>query len=111
MQAVGLYLRELRDTSKLTQAEAGARIGVESKTVERWEAGKNEPPASRLTAYVESLGGSLARLVELLSDKPVAEQFTLSERHRVVLDGLPMEDLDLVIALAERLKRSREVDQ
>ena len=64
MQAIGLYLRELRYTAKLTQAEAGALVGVEGKTVERWEAGRNEPPASRLASYVESLGGSLARLVD-----------------------------------------------
>lgn len=77
MQAVGVYLRGLRDDRKLTQAEAAALIGVSSKTVERWEAGKHEPPASELAAYVKVLGGEVAEAVRrLLGELPLTDADT-----------------------------------
>ena len=66
MQAVGLYLRDLRVAADLTQAEAATRIGVSTKSIERWEAGASEPAFSTLAAYVKALHGSLERLIDLL---------------------------------------------
>lgn len=69
MEAVAPWLRQLRVNEGITQAEAAARIGVNPKTIERWEAGKHEPPASELAVYVRALGGEvrdlLSRLVKL----------------------------------------------
>jgi transcriptional regulator with XRE-family HTH domain len=66
METVAPYLREIRIAAGLTQGEAADRVGVHSKTVERWEAGKHEPPASELAAYVRALGGEVDRLMRLL---------------------------------------------
>jgi transcriptional regulator with XRE-family HTH domain len=77
MQAVGLYLRDLRVAEGLTQAEAADRAGVSTKSVERWEAGKVEPALTTLAAYVKALRGSVTRAVALLlgdSDDVTREQ-------------------------------------
>lgn len=66
MHAVALYLREIRTTARLTQSEAADRVGIHSKTVERWEAGKHEPPASELAAYVRAIGGEVGELMRRL---------------------------------------------
>jgi transcriptional regulator with XRE-family HTH domain len=87
MEAVAPWLRQLRVSEGLTQAEAGARVGVHSKTVERWEAGKHEPPASELAAYVRALGGEVRELLRRLVGAedlpdlgPTAEERELLER-------------------------------
>lgn len=66
MQAVGVYLRTLRDLEGLSQKRAGERIGVASKTIERWEAGENEPPMTTLHRYAAALRGSTMRVTALL---------------------------------------------
>lgn len=108
MKAVAPYLRQIRQDAGLTQSEAADRVGIHSKTVERWEAGKHEPPASELAAYVKALGGEVGRLMRLLvgSDEPTNEP-NINPRYRTALESLTDEDLDLVIALAERLRQSR----
>jgi transcriptional regulator with XRE-family HTH domain len=66
MQAVGIYLRELRAAGGLTQEQAGQRGGISTKSVERWEAGKTEPALTDLVAYVKALHGDVQRVVTLL---------------------------------------------
>lgn len=66
MQAVALYLREVRNAAGLTQPQAAERVGINPKTVERWEAGKHEPPASELAVYVHKIGGDVAELLRRL---------------------------------------------
>src|SRR4028119_404193 len=72
MQAVGLYLAELRRGLRLTQKEAADLIQANPKTVERWEAGKHEPPLTTLEAYINKLGGSIDRAMALLLDRSEA---------------------------------------
>jgi transcriptional regulator with XRE-family HTH domain len=67
MHDLGIYLRSLREGHPgLTQGRAAAMVNVDRRTVERWEAGKNEPPLTRLQSYVEALGGSVDYAIELL---------------------------------------------
>lgn len=105
MEAVAPYLKQIRIDAGLTQMEAAERVGIHSKTVERWEAGKHEPPASELAAYVKALGGEVDRLLRLLIGTEAGT--VISDRHRKALEGLTDDDLDLVISIAERIKRSR----
>lgn len=82
MQAVGIYLRELRTAEGLTQEQAGRRGGVSTKSVERWEAGKTEPALTDLIAYVKALRGDVRRVVALLlgeADEPDPLQAVLDE--------------------------------
>lgn len=107
MEAVAPYLKTVRLAAGLTQTEAADRVGISPKTVERWEAGKHEPPASELAVYVRAIGGEVERLLRLLVGSEEGRPFILSDRHQKILEGLSDEDLDLVISLAERMKRSQ----
>lgn len=80
MDTTAPYLRQLRLDAGLTQPEAAARIGIHPKTVERWEAGKHEPPASELAAYVRALGGDVGQALRLLIG---ADQDVLTDEEEV----------------------------
>jgi transcriptional regulator with XRE-family HTH domain len=113
MEAVAPWLRQLRADEGLTQAEAAARIGVNKKTVERWEAGKHEPPASELAVYVKALGGEVKELLRLLvglDDQP-AKSYRIKEHHLQRLEQMSDDELDALIAFAERTRRPRTSDQ
>lgn len=73
MIAVGIYLQTLRDEAGLNQTKAASAVGMSQKTVERWEAGENEPALTTLVPYLESLRGSLLRTMSLLFDPTVDE--------------------------------------
>jgi transcriptional regulator with XRE-family HTH domain len=77
MQALGNYLRELREAKDLTRKDAAALVSsfrtegtMSYKTVERWEFGRHEPTLTILRAYVRALGGSVDRAVALLLSRP-----------------------------------------
>lgn len=112
MQDVGVYLKGLRDARQLSQGDAAALIGVDAKTIERWEAGKNEPKFSVLGLYVEKLAGSLEYAIKLLTGKDVATAGGMAA-HGVnpqlleLLEDLEPEEIDLFLALAERMRRPR----
>ena len=114
MQAVGLYLRSLRDAADLTQEEAANRVGLAAKTVERWEAGKNEPKVTELSAYVKAIGGSVQKMVSLLLDLAPEEgkpSFQLSDRHQAILSQMSPQELDALIAFVEQTRQRRTGDQ
>lgn len=58
MQAVGTYLKMLREQRRMTQAQAAALIGVSVKTLNRWELGRHQARLSSLSHLVTALGGS-----------------------------------------------------
>ena len=58
MQAAMMYLRVLRETRRLSQADIARAVGVESKQVYRWERGEGEPPASKLAVFVDVVQGN-----------------------------------------------------
>jgi transcriptional regulator with XRE-family HTH domain len=97
MQAVAAYLREIRATAKLTQGEAAERVGIHSKTVERWEAGKHEPPASELAAYVRAIGGEVGELLRRL----VGEEPPMTDADLAWFAGLSPEQKRRVRALLD----------
>jgi DNA-binding XRE family transcriptional regulator len=114
MQAVGLYLRSLRDEAGYTQQEAADLVGSVAKTVERWEAGKHEPKVTELSAYVKAIGGSVQKMVSLLLDMSEGEAkptFQLSERHQAILSQMSPEELDTLIAFVEQTRQRRKGDQ
>lgn len=57
----GARIRELRGA--LSQAEFAERIGVDRKTVVRWEAGERLPDGKSLLALMEVFGGSASYLL------------------------------------------------
>ena len=59
----GTTIKQLRDSSHLTQAELADRIGVSSKTVSKWETAKGLPDISLLQPLAPALGLSLIELM------------------------------------------------
>ena len=100
MHAVGLYLRSLRDQRGYTQSEAAALIGVNAKTVERWEAGSHEPKLSQLEIYVKALDGSLPTVIERLVGVAVDEEALIAVD---LLGRLPPVQRRLLSELAREL--------
>lgn len=58
----GFRIRELR--GGLSQAEFAERIGVDRKTVVRWEAGERLPDGKSLLALMQVFGGSASYLLD-----------------------------------------------
>ena len=71
----GTVIRRLRESSGLTQAELGERIGVSSKTVSKWETAKGLPDISLIEPLASALGVSV---LELMSGSTVTNRNTSS---------------------------------
>lgn len=110
MPAVSVYLRVLRDGRGLTQEQAAVKAGVSTKTVERWEAGKNEPTVSNLKQLVRVLQGSVEDAIFLLlsDDKEAADGrraaeawLRLSDEERAQIDSIlanaPADEIDVLL--------------
>lgn len=67
----GAAIKQLREERKITQAELGAKIGVSSKTVSKWETGKGLPDISLLQPLAGALGVSV---IELMNGEPIANR-------------------------------------
>jgi transcriptional regulator with XRE-family HTH domain len=109
MQALQSYLIATRTNAKLSQEAAADLVGITGKTVGRWESGENEPKMSELIAYIEAIGGSAYRAVDLLlgrqpavgsPDEPPAVLAT-----REMLANLPPDILAILAPIAERMQR------
>ena len=53
-------LRKLRERAGLNQTELAAKVGVEARTIDRWEKGKNIPHRERLKKLDRILGQLLS---------------------------------------------------
>jgi transcriptional regulator with XRE-family HTH domain len=103
MKALGDYLAQLREDAKLTQKQAAALVpstrtsgSMSSKTIERWEAGANEPTLTILRRYVKALNGSVDKAVALLLSKPPEQ----------VDEELTPEELDFFTSLSPARRRN-----
>lgn len=110
MTAISLYLRSLRGASGLTKEQAAVHAGISSKTLERWEAGKNEPIVSNLKRLVRALQGSVNDAIYLLvhdeidpiKGKEAAEawlKLSKEERERVdsIFTATSFDELDVLL--------------
>lgn len=59
----GSTVKHLREKRNMTQAELGAKIGVSSKTVSKWETAKGLPDISLLQPLAQALGISVIELM------------------------------------------------
>lgn len=60
---IGARLRQLRKQASLNQEDLADKIGVATKTLQRWEAGETSPKASDLTRLCQVLGKTEAELL------------------------------------------------
>ena len=63
---IGKFISELRKNKKMTQEELAEKLGVNNRTISRWENGNNMPDVSLYKPLCEELGITIN---ELLSGK------------------------------------------
>lgn len=59
----GAVIKELREKSKLTQAELAAKLNVSDKTISKWETGKGYPDISLLEPIAKIFEVSVTELI------------------------------------------------
>ena len=71
---IGKFIKEMRKNKNLTQEELAEKLGVNNRTVSRWENGKNMPDISLYKPLCEVLGISIEELVngELTNKKNIS---------------------------------------
>lgn len=68
MEAVGAYIRALRQEQELTQVRLAELVGVSNNTIWRIEAGQQEPKGNQLAAILTIIKGRIDHVYELLSN-------------------------------------------
>ena len=59
-----MRLKELREKGEWSQAELAARVGVTREYIARLEAGKHDPPLSRLEKLAQALHVPIEKLLK-----------------------------------------------
>lgn len=97
-QAVGARIAELR--GKLTKQDFAVRLGVDRKTVERWEAGDRLPDGSKLLRLMTEFGadvnyiltgqraGGLAPMSQSQGEVLAPDERTMLDNYRHAPDGV-----------------------
>ena len=80
-------IRQLREKQNLTQAELGARIGVSSKTISKWETAKGLPDITLLQPLAQTLGISV---IELMNGQHITNQNTSANMLRSKFHVCPL---------------------
>lgn len=84
-EAAGNRIAELRGS--MTQAEFATRLGVDRKTVVRWEAGERLPDGASLLALMTEFGADVNYILTGQGNQPETPQGTLPECDRILLDN------------------------
>lgn len=71
---IGEFLKQLRKENGMTQEQLGQKVGVNNKTVSRWETGSYMPPVECLKALSEMYHISINEI--LAGARAVGEDFT-----------------------------------
>lgn len=89
--AVMAYLRHLRETQGMTQADVGRAANVDSKQVHRWERGESEPMGGALLAYLSHVNADPADVHRLSAapDATAADGVLAAERRLAYLQMSP----------------------
>lgn len=130
VKAVGAYIDKLIARHDLKVQEVTDQAGVSANYVWRLRTGAIKEPAAHIIASLtKAVQGSMEDITQLLLDDnatvddgeraamawfakvPKPPPITLSERQIKVLSSLSPDDLDYVLDLAERLKRTRSEHQ
>lgn len=75
-ECIGKYIAKLRKEKKITQEELAEKLGVSSKSISRWETGRNMPDLSLITSLCKELGTTINELLsgEKLNDEEYQEK-------------------------------------
>jgi transcriptional regulator with XRE-family HTH domain len=67
-EAVGAYLRLLRDAAGLTLAEISDKVGIDPSQIWRIERGKSDPKTSTMFKIIALVGGDLHDVALLINN-------------------------------------------
>lgn len=90
--SIGRFIAELRKGKKLTQEQFAERLGVNNRTVSRWENGHCMPDLALLGIIADELGVSIS---ELLNGRRMTEQEMIALR----------DSINAVLELSEKEKK------
>lgn len=83
MAAVGEYLQERRKAAGLTQEDVARQLGVVSRTISDWEAGRYIPGFELMVRLVGVIGGKIDDVVRyFLIDEPGKADAVLTQAER-----------------------------
>lgn len=93
--SIGRFISELRREKKLTQEQFAEKLGVNNRTVSRWENGHCMPDLSLLSIIADELGVSIS---ELLNGRRLTEQEMIAIR----------DSINAVLELSEKEKNVKK---
>lgn len=116
MEAVGVYVRTLRDLRGMNQEALARAIGVHVRTIRNMESAKHASKPADLDAALKHLKGSWAHIARLmppdakldLARELAQEAFSetgFTEEERSYLEGLTPEQKDALITVARQMQR------
>lgn len=106
MEAVGAYIRALRQERELSQVRLAELVGVSNNTIWRIEAGQQEPKGNQLAAILTIVKGRIDHVYELLSNALAtkADGEAKAKQHLTTESVLALADSDPKrIALLKRI--------
>lgn len=97
-ERIGKYIAKLRKEKKITQEELAEKLGVSSKSISRWETGRNMPDLSLITPLCKELGTTIN---ELLSGEKLNEKEYQEKLEENIIKTIDFTD--------KRLKKTRRI--
>lgn len=73
-QAIGVYLRNLRDRQEITQDAVAMHLNVDVRQIRRWEKGEQDAAGSSLIRFVDYIQGRFEDVLKLADDDVIAEE-------------------------------------
>lgn len=97
-ERIGKYIAKLRKEKKITQEELAEKLGVSSKSISRWETGRNLPDLSLITPLCKELGTTIN---ELLSGEKLNEEEYQEKLEENIIKTIDFTD--------KKLKKTRRI--
>lgn len=97
-ERIGKYIAKLRKEKNITQEELAEKLGVSSKSISRWETGRNMPDLSLITPLCKELGTTIN---ELLSGEKLNEKEYQEKLEENIIKTIDFSD--------KRLKKTRRI--
>jgi DNA-binding XRE family transcriptional regulator len=116
MEAIGVYVRTLRDKHGLTQEGLAGLVGISEKTMRNLESGRHDPKIETLAKIVAQVQGSLAHVARLMDPAATVEQARdlaiealsdggFTDEQRAYLESLTADQKRALLAVAREMKQ------
>lgn len=116
MEAIGVYVRTLRDRRGFTQEGLAGLVGISEKTMRNLESGRHDPKIETLAQIVVQIRGSLAHIARLMDPAaPISLALELAgealsdggftDEQRAYLESLTPEQKRVLLSVAREMKQ------